>query len=176
MSSVFFTQGTVLNLELGDFVLPVASLHIFNGNRGRGRERRKGEEGRERKGGRGREGEEEGRVRERKGWRGGRERKLSEKEGSRINDLRDILVLVPLFHRFLKEEEERDEVEEGRRKGGGRESETYDAALGIIILVPLFDRILYPFLKSRNIQFGMLRRIGTGFFLATIGMIYAGRK
>lgn len=31
MSSVFFTQGTVLDLQLGSFVIPVASLHIFNG-------------------------------------------------------------------------------------------------------------------------------------------------
>eukprot|EP01127_Copromyxa_protea_P014081 TRINITY_DN3870_c0_g1_i4.p1 TRINITY_DN3870_c0_g1~~TRINITY_DN3870_c0_g1_i4.p1 ORF type:complete len:388 (-),score=65.03 TRINITY_DN3870_c0_g1_i4:104-1267(-) len=78
MSSIFFTQGTVMDLKLGpDFVLPVASLHIFN-------------------------------------------------------------------------------------------------ALGILVLVPLFDRVLYPFLKSRNIDFGMLRRIGCGFFLAAVGMVYAG--
>jgi len=77
MSSVFFTQGTVLDLKLGSFTIPVASLHIFN-------------------------------------------------------------------------------------------------ALGILVLVSIFDRVLYPFLASKNIQFGMLRRIGTGFFLSSIGMVYAG--
>jgi len=44
----------------------------------------------------------------------------------------------------------------------------------IMLLVPLFDRIVYPTLRRKNINFSPLKRIGTGFFLATIAMIYAG--
>eukprot|EP01125_Pyxidicula_operculata_P023014 TRINITY_DN9761_c0_g1_i1.p1 TRINITY_DN9761_c0_g1~~TRINITY_DN9761_c0_g1_i1.p1 ORF type:complete len:576 (-),score=85.38 TRINITY_DN9761_c0_g1_i1:60-1787(-) len=77
MSSVFYTQGTVLNLKVGDFVLPVTSLHVFN-------------------------------------------------------------------------------------------------SLGILILVPLFERGLYPLLRRQGINFSMLRRIGTGFLFSTLGILYAG--
>jgi len=38
----------------------------------------------------------------------------------------------------------------------------------------VFDRIVYPFLKSKKIEFGMLKRIGSGFCLISLGMIYAG--
>lgn len=44
--------------------------------------------------------------------------------------------------------------------------------LAIVLLVPVFDRVLYPRLKSHNINFTMLRKIGsfvrTRFFLDTI--------
>lgn len=93
MSSMFFTQGTVLNLKLGEFVLPIASLHIFNGTR------------------------------------------------------------HPFFLNFLN----------------------FHSAIGILVLVPLFDRVLYPLLKKYQIEFGMLKRIGTGFCMACLGLIYAGR-
>jgi len=43
-----------------------------------------------------------------------------------------------------------------------------------MILVPIFDRGLYPLLRNNNINFSALRRIGTGFFLAILAMIYAG--
>src|SRR3546814_4645005 len=32
----------------------------------------------------------------------------------------------------------------------------------VVILVPLFDRIIYPALRKINIDFGMLKRIGAG--------------
>jgi len=67
MSSMFYSQGTVMNLTLGDIQLPLSSLQVFN-------------------------------------------------------------------------------------------------SAGIMILVPLFDRIIYPLLRKKNINFSILRRIGTGFF------------
>eukprot|EP01126_Amoeba_proteus_P037529 TRINITY_DN3874_c0_g2_i3.p2 TRINITY_DN3874_c0_g2~~TRINITY_DN3874_c0_g2_i3.p2 ORF type:complete len:254 (-),score=41.27 TRINITY_DN3874_c0_g2_i3:83-844(-) len=77
MSSVFFTQGTVLDLQLGSFSVPVAALQVFN-------------------------------------------------------------------------------------------------ALGILILVPLFDRIVYPFLRAKKISISMLDRIGYGYLLATLSVLYTG--
>jgi len=47
-------------------------------------------------------------------------------------------------------------------------------SLVILILVPLFDRVLYPVLRKNNISFTPLRRIGVGFLLAILGMIYSG--
>jgi len=44
----------------------------------------------------------------------------------------------------------------------------------IMLLVPLFDQGLYKYLRRKNINFSSLRRIGTGFFLAILAMIYAG--
>jgi len=44
----------------------------------------------------------------------------------------------------------------------------------ILVLVPLFDRVVYPLLRKRQINFSPLKRIGTGFLLATVAMVYAG--
>lgn len=91
MTSVFFTQGTVMNLSVGNFTLPVASLNVFNCT-------------------------------------------------------------------YAKEVRNRN------------------LAVGIVVLVPLFDRLIYPYLKSRGIEFGQLKRICSGFLFGALGMIYAGRK
>jgi peptide/histidine transporter 3/4 len=44
----------------------------------------------------------------------------------------------------------------------------------ILILVPLFDRILYPYLRKRKINFNQLRKIGAGLLLANTAMLYSG--
>jgi len=44
----------------------------------------------------------------------------------------------------------------------------------VMLLVPLFDRGLFPLLRRKNINFSPLRRIGTGLFLANLAIIYAG--
>jgi len=77
MGSVFFTQGTVMNLTISGFILPVTSLHVFN-------------------------------------------------------------------------------------------------TAAVLVLVPIFERGIYPLLRKYNVRFGMLRRIGAGMLLATLGILYAG--
>jgi solute carrier family 15 (peptide/histidine transporter), member 3/4 len=45
----------------------------------------------------------------------------------------------------------------------------------ILALVPLFDQVLYPFLKRKfNYHPNMLQKIGIGFSLATLAMVMAG--
>lgn len=44
----------------------------------------------------------------------------------------------------------------------------------ILVLIPLLDRGIYPLLRRCNINFSVLRRIGTGFCVATLAMVYAG--
>merc|ERR1719356_2166336 len=45
----------------------------------------------------------------------------------------------------------------------------------ILILVPLCDRLVYPWLKqSACCKFGMLRKIGVGYFVLALAMITAG--
>jgi len=77
MGSVFFTQGTVMDLTLGTLVLPVTSLHVFN-------------------------------------------------------------------------------------------------TAGVLLLVPVFERGIYPLCRKYGYNFGMLRRIGVGMLIATLGLLYAG--
>lgn len=44
----------------------------------------------------------------------------------------------------------------------------------IILLIPLFDRIIYPFLRTRlHLAFTPVRRITLGFFVASSAMAYA---
>ncbi|GLB34350.1 putative POT family protein [Lyophyllum shimeji] len=45
--------------------------------------------------------------------------------------------------------------------------------ISIIIMIPIFDRIIYPFLRSRNINFSPIKRIYTGFLVAGLAMVYA---
>lgn len=45
--------------------------------------------------------------------------------------------------------------------------------VAILILVPLTDQVLYPYLKRKNINLSMLRKIGLGFFFALLAMIMA---
>jgi len=44
----------------------------------------------------------------------------------------------------------------------------------ILILVPIFDRLVYPGLIKLNINFSPLRRIGVGLILASSAMLYSG--
>lgn len=41
-------------------------------------------------------------------------------------------------------------------------------------LIPLFDKVVYPWLSRRGVVFTMLQRIGIGFALATAGVLCAG--
>jgi POT family proton-dependent oligopeptide transporter len=45
--------------------------------------------------------------------------------------------------------------------------------ISIIIMIPIFDRVIYPFLRSRGINFSPIKRIATGFFIAGLAMVYA---
>jgi POT family proton-dependent oligopeptide transporter len=44
----------------------------------------------------------------------------------------------------------------------------------IIIFIPIFDKIIYPFLRKRGINFSPIKRIFTGFLVAGLAMMYAG--
>jgi len=44
----------------------------------------------------------------------------------------------------------------------------------ILLLVPIFDRILYPTLRKHNIKFTPFMRIWVGFLMCVLGMMYAG--
>ena len=47
--------------------------------------------------------------------------------------------------------------------------------ISVFILIPLFDRLVYPWLKeSAHCNFGMLRKIGVGYFMIALAMIAAG--
>ncbi|KAH6913724.1 peptide transporter PTR2B [Coprinopsis sp. MPI-PUGE-AT-0042] len=45
--------------------------------------------------------------------------------------------------------------------------------VGIIIMVPIFDYLIYPFLRRRGIDFTPVKRIFTGFLVAGLAMVYA---
>jgi proton-dependent oligopeptide transporter, POT family len=45
--------------------------------------------------------------------------------------------------------------------------------ISIIIMIPIFDRVIYPFLRSRGINFSPIKRITTGFLVAGLAMVYA---
>ena len=44
----------------------------------------------------------------------------------------------------------------------------------ILFLIPVMDRIVYPFLISRGLLLTQLRRVGIGMVLASLGMVAAG--
>ncbi|TFK95692.1 peptide transporter PTR2B [Pterulicium gracile] len=46
--------------------------------------------------------------------------------------------------------------------------------ISIVIMVPLMDKLVYPFLRKRGINFSPIKRIFTGFIVAGIAMLYAG--
>jgi len=46
--------------------------------------------------------------------------------------------------------------------------------LALIVLIPVFDQIVYPFLRKRGINFTPIKRITAGFFLGVAAMIWAG--
>lgn len=45
--------------------------------------------------------------------------------------------------------------------------------LSIILFVPIFDRLLYPWLRQHHIPFPPVTRITCGFFVASLAMLYA---
>ncbi|KAI5449286.1 hypothetical protein NCC49_005148 [Naganishia albida] len=45
--------------------------------------------------------------------------------------------------------------------------------ISLVIFIPIFDLVIYPFLRRKNIRFTPLRRITAGFFCATLAMIWA---
>ncbi|KAG5288925.1 oligopeptide transporter [Histoplasma capsulatum G186AR] len=45
--------------------------------------------------------------------------------------------------------------------------------LGIVIMIPILDLLVYPFLRFIRIRFSPLRRMAAGFFVATSAMIWA---
>ncbi|KAH6905979.1 peptide transporter PTR2B [Coprinopsis sp. MPI-PUGE-AT-0042] len=45
--------------------------------------------------------------------------------------------------------------------------------VGIIIMVPIFDFLIYPFLRRHGIDFTPIRRIYTGFLVAGLAMVYS---
>lgn len=46
--------------------------------------------------------------------------------------------------------------------------------LAILLLIPLFDAIVYPQLKRRGLAPSMLQKIGCGFVTAVLAMLVAG--
>jgi POT family proton-dependent oligopeptide transporter len=45
--------------------------------------------------------------------------------------------------------------------------------ISLIIFIPIFDLVFYPFLRKRGIRFTPIKRITAGFFCATLAMIWA---
>jgi proton-dependent oligopeptide transporter, POT family len=45
--------------------------------------------------------------------------------------------------------------------------------IALIIVIPICDKIIYPFLRRRNINFSPIRRITLGFFTGSAAMIWA---
>ncbi|KAJ9098571.1 hypothetical protein QFC20_005913 [Naganishia adeliensis] len=45
--------------------------------------------------------------------------------------------------------------------------------ISLIIFIPIFDLVLYPYLRRRNIRFTPLKRVTAGFFCATLAMVWA---
>ncbi|KAF8076961.1 peptide/h+ symporter protein [Lyophyllum atratum] len=45
--------------------------------------------------------------------------------------------------------------------------------ISIIIMIPIFDRVIYPLLRKKNINFSPIKRIYTGFLVAGLAMVYA---
>ncbi|KAH0588239.1 putative peptide transporter ptr2 [Termitomyces sp. J132] len=45
--------------------------------------------------------------------------------------------------------------------------------ISIIVMIPIFDYIIYPLLRKRGINFSPIKRIYTGFLVAGLAMIYA---
>jgi proton-dependent oligopeptide transporter, POT family len=43
----------------------------------------------------------------------------------------------------------------------------------LIILIPIFDMLLYPFLRKIGINFTPLKRIAAGFFTGSLAMVWA---
>ena len=44
----------------------------------------------------------------------------------------------------------------------------------ILVLVPLFEKIIYPYLESRNFRITHVRRMAVGMFLTSISFVVSG--
>lgn len=45
--------------------------------------------------------------------------------------------------------------------------------ISLVIMIPIFDQVIYPYLRSKNIRFTPIKRITLGFFFASASMIVA---
>lgn len=45
--------------------------------------------------------------------------------------------------------------------------------LGIVIMIPILDQLVYPMLRRARINFSPLKRMGSGFFIACSAMVWA---
>ncbi|KAJ7236842.1 peptide/h+ symporter protein [Mycena rebaudengoi] len=45
--------------------------------------------------------------------------------------------------------------------------------ISIIVMIPIFERLIYPFLRKHGINFSPLKRITAGFFVAGLAMVWA---
>jgi POT family proton-dependent oligopeptide transporter len=45
--------------------------------------------------------------------------------------------------------------------------------LGIVIMIPILDQLVYPMLRRAKIRFSPLRRMTAGFFIACAAMVWA---
>lgn len=45
--------------------------------------------------------------------------------------------------------------------------------ISIIVMIPIFDYLIYPFLRRQGINFTPIKRIYTGFLVAGLAMVYA---
>ncbi|KAF8651146.1 hypothetical protein AX16_004848 [Volvariella volvacea WC 439] len=45
--------------------------------------------------------------------------------------------------------------------------------ISIIVMIPIFDNLIYPFLRRRGINFSPIKRIYAGFLVAGLAMLYA---
>ncbi|KAL4256591.1 major facilitator superfamily protein [Pleurotus pulmonarius] len=45
--------------------------------------------------------------------------------------------------------------------------------ISIIVMIPIFDKIIYPFLRRHHINFSPIKRIYAGFLVAGLAMLYA---
>jgi POT family proton-dependent oligopeptide transporter len=45
--------------------------------------------------------------------------------------------------------------------------------ISIVVMIPIFDKLIYPFLRKHNINFTPIKRIFAGFLVAGLAMMYA---
>jgi proton-dependent oligopeptide transporter, POT family len=43
----------------------------------------------------------------------------------------------------------------------------------LVILIPIFDKLIYPYLAKHGIKFGYIKRIALGIFIGGLSMIWA---
>lgn len=46
--------------------------------------------------------------------------------------------------------------------------------VGVLIFIPLFEKLVYPCVRALNIEVTMIRRMAIGFLMATLAVLYAG--